>query len=168
MRRVVKPTPVPLSGFLYLSAVSQQTQASRPCFVPLPFLRFLLQSFPLTKGRAPLSRPTAPLRLSTGVLERASRDLVTVRFADAHALTQLPGSPNDYGLPFHIPSTASTGKPASTTSRTLPGCPGSQATEPNRSASFTHFEACHLPRVRSHRHELPRASGRYSPEFLPL
>lgn len=40
-----------------------------------------------------------------------------------------------------------------------------RSTEPLRSASFTHFEAFILSRVRSRRHELPRANGRSSLGF---
>jgi hypothetical protein len=92
----------------------------------------VLQSFPLSKKRAPLSRPPAPLWLSTNVLGRTSRVLVTASFTDSHAFTQLPGSPDGYGFPFH-PS-----------EDVLPGRPGSRAAEPSRSASFTHFGAFFL------------------------
>jgi hypothetical protein len=57
MRQGVKPTSVPLSGFLNLSAVSKQTRVSWPYFMPQPFLRFLLQSFPLTTGVCPSRDP---------------------------------------------------------------------------------------------------------------
>lgn len=43
-----------------------------------------------------------------------------------------------------------------------------RATEPNRSARFTHFEALILSRVRSRQLELPRASGRSSLGLQPL
>jgi hypothetical protein len=67
------PTSVPLSGFLNLSAVSWQAQASWPCFVPQPVPGILpFERFP-HEDRAPLSRPLAPLQLSTGVPERAER-----------------------------------------------------------------------------------------------
>jgi hypothetical protein len=50
MRDGLSPTiPVPLSGFLNLSAVSQQARVPRPCFVPQPFLKAPLQSLPLTR-----------------------------------------------------------------------------------------------------------------------
>jgi hypothetical protein len=47
MEQAATPTPVPLSGFLNLSAVSWQPRVSRPCFMPQPFLGFSLQSLPL-------------------------------------------------------------------------------------------------------------------------
>jgi hypothetical protein len=57
---------------------------------------------------ASLSRGSlAPLQLSTGVLGRTARALVTSGFADSHALTQSPGSPRGYGLPFRVPRHAS-------------------------------------------------------------
>jgi hypothetical protein len=68
---------------------------------------------------------------------------------------QLPGSPADYGFPFHAPRCASRS-------------PWIQAAEPLRSASFIRFEALILPRVRSRRPELPRVAGRSSLGFLPL
>jgi hypothetical protein len=49
------PAPVPLSGFLNLSAVSRQARASRPCLVPQPFLGFLpSRVFPSQRSRTPL------------------------------------------------------------------------------------------------------------------
>jgi hypothetical protein len=92
----------------------------------------VLQSFPLAGKRAPLSRPPAPLWLSTDVLGRTSRGLVTARFTDVHAFAQLPGSPNGYGSPFGSSDDG------------LPGRPGSRAAEPSRSTGFTHFEALFL------------------------
>jgi len=57
MRQGAIPTSVPLSGFLSLSAVSWQAQTSWPCFVPQPFLGFLLQSLPLTEIACPSRDP---------------------------------------------------------------------------------------------------------------
>jgi hypothetical protein len=59
-----------------------------------------LQSLPLAEI-ACLSRGSlASLQLSTGLERDRTRDLVTPRFADSHALAQLPGSPDSYGLSF--------------------------------------------------------------------
>jgi hypothetical protein len=107
------------------------------------------------RNRAPLSGPPAPLRLSTGVPRRRLPVLVAAGFLDSHALAQLPDSPDDYGLPFHVPRHASRS-------------PWVPAAEPLRSASFTRFEALILLRVRSHRPELPRDDGRSSLGVLPL
>jgi len=52
-------------------------------------------------------RSLASLRLSSGVQRRTSRVLVTAGFPDAHAFTQLPGSPVGYELPFRAPKHAS-------------------------------------------------------------
>jgi len=65
--RLVHVRPVPPSGFLNLSAVSQQARVPRPCFVPQPFLGPPLQSLPLAGIASPLSGSLAPLRSSTGV-----------------------------------------------------------------------------------------------------
>jgi hypothetical protein len=100
---VSAPTSVPLSGFLNLPAVSWQSQVSRPCFVPPPFLGFSLQSLPLTGIACPSRGRFAPLQLSTRVLERRLLVLVTAGFLDSRARTQSPDSPADYGLPFHTP-----------------------------------------------------------------
>jgi hypothetical protein len=70
---------------------------------------------------------------------------------------RLRGSCNDYERPFHR-----------SRRNDFPNDSGPKATGSRLPASFTHFEAFHLLRVRSHRPELPRASGRYSPELLPL
>jgi len=59
------------------------------------------------ENRAPLSRPLAPLQSSTSAQRRAFRVLIAACFTDSHARAQLPGSPDDYGLPFHAPKRAS-------------------------------------------------------------
>jgi len=152
MRWVVIPASVPLSGFLSLSAVSWQTRASRPCFVPQPFLGSSLQSVPLARISAPLSRPLASWRLSTDVLDRVDQDLsppvsVTHTLARACQLS---------------PTTMSS---LSARRSALPGHSGSRTTEPIRSVRFTRFEASIPPRVRSHQPELPLTSGRSSLGF---
>jgi hypothetical protein len=58
--------------------------------------------------------------------------------------------------------------PLSASRSPLPGRPGQRAAEPLRSASFTHFEAFLLLRVRSHRPGSPRSGGRCSPGVPPL
>jgi len=52
------------------------------------------------EDRAPLSRPPAPLQLSTGVRRRTARALVATAFTDAHAFTRLPGSLRCLCAPF--------------------------------------------------------------------
>ena len=124
--------------------------------MPQPFLGSSLQSIPFNRSRAPLSGPLAPLQLSTDVLNRAVQDLITARFTDSHAFTQLPGSPDDYELPFDAPE------------RTPPGHPGSQPTNqlvPPASPTSKLSSSC---RIRSHWIGLPLTNGRYSPGFRPL
>jgi hypothetical protein len=54
MGRAATPTPGPPSGFLNLSAVSQQARVPRPCFVPQPFLIAPFGVFPSQESCAPL------------------------------------------------------------------------------------------------------------------
>jgi len=71
------------------------------------------------ENRAPLSRPLAPLQSSTSAQRRAFRVLIAACFTDSHARAQLPGSPDDYGLPFHAPKRASR-SPWNPSDRTAP------------------------------------------------
>jgi len=105
-------------------------------------------------NRAPLSRPLLlPCGYPPTCWNVASWTLSPPVSPTPTLLAQLPGSPDDYGLPFHAPRCASRS-------------PWIQAAEPLRSASFTRFEALILPRVRSRRPELPRVAGRSSPGFF--
>jgi len=84
----------PLSGFpAHPSFVALFRATTVPGILPS-------ELFP-REDRLPLSRPLAPLQLSTDVLKRADRRLVAAGFTDVHAFTRLPGFPTDYGLPFH-------------------------------------------------------------------
>jgi len=96
------------------------------------------------------------VQLSTDVLKRMVLDLITTGFPDAHAFTQLPGSPAGYGSPFRKRECK------------LPGRPGPVTTEPPRSVRFTCFEALLPLRVRSRWIGLPLPTGRCSPGFSPL
>jgi hypothetical protein len=95
MRRGVTPATVPLSGFLNLSAVSQQASRFVALFHATTVPGILPSEFSPRRDHVPLSRPLAPLQLSTRVQERTARGLITTGFPDAHAFTQLPGSPDD-------------------------------------------------------------------------
>jgi hypothetical protein len=104
--------PVPFSGFAALRPTSSQRFPGRPKVcgrvsdrtVPgIPPFRV----FPSQKIAYASRRSLASLWLSSGVLRRTTRVLVADGFPDAHAFTQLPGSPADYGLPFHAPRHAS-------------------------------------------------------------
>jgi hypothetical protein len=134
-----RPLPVPLSGFLNLSAVSQQVRVSRPCFMPQP-LGILPSEVSPRRNRAPLP---GPLLLPCGyppACRTATAPALSPSVSSTSALlTQLPISPDDYGLPFHAPESA------------LPGPPGLERRNPSCSASFTRFEALILLRIRSHR-----------------
>jgi len=153
-------TPVPLSGFLNLSAVSWQAQGLWPCFMPLPFLGSSLQSFSLTGiaclSRGPLSRLPAPLQLSTGEPKTCCASPFTPGFTDVHAFTQLPGSPVSYGLPFHGPRSVSWLSRASLSRARFfsPASPTSELSSPCET----------VPPASS----CPSAGGRCSPGLLPL
>jgi hypothetical protein len=104
----------------------------------------LPSEFSPRRDRAPLSRPPTPMQLSTHAQERTAQALVAIGFPDAHALTQLPGSPADYRVPFRkqsarfpvpldleqrsrsLPQASPTSKPYSPCEsvRTSPSCPG--------------------------------------------
>jgi len=106
-------TPVPLSGFLNLSAVSQQTRVPRPYFIPQPFVGFLLQSFPLTK----IVFTSLEATCSPAVIHQAAKTTTIGALLPPVSLTRvllarLPCSTNSYGSPFHRP------KPASQSPRT--------------------------------------------------
>jgi len=169
MGRGVKPAPGPLSGFLNPSAVSRQAQASRPCFVPQPFLGFSPSEGSPRENRAPLSGPHAPLWLSTGELD-ALLESLSPRVSPTPTLSRSCLDPHATmaSLSTRFPDTSTSRSPLPHPSDALPGRPGSRAAEPPRPANFTHFGALILPRVRSHRHGLPRDDGRSSPGFLPL
>jgi hypothetical protein len=139
----------PLSGFLAGSSFAALFHAATvPGILP--------SEVSPHRNRAPLSRPLLlPCGHPPTCWNVASRTLSPPVSPTPTLLTQLPGSPADYGLPFHAPRRAS-------------WSPWVQAAEPLRSASFTRFEALILLRVRSRRLELPRAAGRSSPGFLPL
>jgi hypothetical protein len=136
MKRAVTPASVPLSGFLSLSAVSWQTRASRPCFVPLPFLGSSLQSVPLVEIAYPSRGSLASLQSSTGVQKRMPRRLIAPGFTDAR----------DEHVRLDPPTTMGSLSPSRSPS---PGHPGCRATGPPRPASFTYFEASLPLRVRS-------------------
>jgi len=59
------------------------------------------------------------LQSSTDVLGRTSQSLIASSFPDAHAYARLPGSPGDYGFPFHAPRRASQ-SPWAPSCRTIP------------------------------------------------
>jgi hypothetical protein len=108
------------------------------------------------EDREPLSRPLAPLQLST-VLRNASLAILSLEVSlTPTLLTQLPGSPTSYRLPFRK------------SEGSLPGYPGSPAAEsllpPASPASklYSLHESVHTGP------SCPELSGRCSPGLLPL
>jgi len=147
------PTPVPLAGFLNLSAVSWQVRIPRPYFVPQPFLGFLLQSFPSQQVRSSLKDPNS-LAVIHPRAETTSRSLVATSFPNSHAETQLLGSPGNYRFPFRR------------TSR-LPGPPGERAANRSFPLASPTSEPTSLRLRSKHRSKL-RPFDRSSPGLLPL
>jgi hypothetical protein len=132
-----RPLPVPLSGFLNLSAVSQQVRVSRPCFMPQPF-GILPSEVSPRRNRAPLSGPLLlPCGHPPACRMATARALSPPVSSTPTLLTRLPDSPDDYGFPFHAPES------------TLPVSPGLTRRNPSCSASFIRFEALILLRIRS-------------------
>lgn len=87
------PAPVPFLGFLNLSTASSESKfAALLRAAAAPGLFFPSELSP-DEDREPLSRPPAPLRLSTDVQSRRRLNLIAARFRDARALQrscQLP------------------------------------------------------------------------------
>jgi hypothetical protein len=111
--------------------------------MPQPFLGFSLQSLPLAGIAHPSRGHIAPLWSSTRAPNAAPRTLSPPLSPTPTPSRSCLVSCADYGLPFHAPKHASR-------------LSWVQTTELVRSASFTHFEALILLRVRSHQPELPR------------
>jgi hypothetical protein len=129
----------------------------------------LLQRVPLARIAHPSRGHIAPLWLSTGELD-ALLEALSPRVSPTPTLSRSCLDPHATmaSLSTRLPDTSTSRSPLPHPSDALPGRPGSRAAEPPRPANFTHFGALILPRVRSHRHGLPRDDGRSSPGFLPL
>jgi len=137
----------PLSGFLASSSFTALFRAAT--------VRGVLPSeVSPRRNHVPLSGS-----LASAVIHRCAR---THPFALYHRRfhrrpppkVRLPGFPDDYEVPF-----AHRGA--------LPSPSGLERAEPSCSASFIHFEALILLRVRSRRPRLPRTGGRSSRGLLP-
>jgi hypothetical protein len=128
------------------SPVSDRTVLGIP-----PFRVFPSQEIACASRRSPAS-----LWLSSGVPGRTTRVL-------SPAVS--PTSTLSRGCPVPPPTMSS----LFTRRSTLPGCPGSRAAEPPRSASITHFEASFPPASPfATGSGFPFPIGRYPPGFLPL
>jgi hypothetical protein len=122
------PDPVPLSGFLNLSAVSQQTRVPQPCFVLQPFLGCPPSELSPHRDRVPLPRPLAPSQLSTAFPEVSSDDSVHRLFPRrSHRLDAVAWFPSRLWAPF--PCTSA-----------LPGPPRTRSALP-QSSCFTYLGA---------------------------
>jgi len=124
--------------------------------MPQPFLDCLpSECFP-RKDREPLSGPLAPLQLSTVLRNAPPATLSPEVSPTTTLLTQQPGSPTNYGSPFHESEGSLPGRPGSPTEGSLPP-PASPASK---------FSSLHES-VRTESSCL-EPSSRYSPGFAPL
>jgi len=128
----------------------------RPYFMPQPFLNCPPSESSPREDRAPLSGPLASLQLFT-VLRNAPPATLSPDVSPTPALlTQLPGSPTNYGFPFHGSEGPLPGRPGSPTegSPLPPASPASKLSSLHESVRTD--PGC------------PGSSGRYSPGVLPL
>jgi hypothetical protein len=108
------------------------------------------------EDRVPLTGSLAPLQLST-VLRSVSTVTLSLPVSPTPTLlTQLPGSPANYGFPFR----GSEGP--------LPGCPGSPTTESLLPPASPASKLCSLHESVRTDLSCPKPSGRYSLGLLPL
>jgi len=124
--------------------------------MPQPFLDYLPSESSPREDRVPLSRPLAPLQLST-VLRNAPLVTLSLEVSPTPTLlTQLPGSPTSYESPFHESEGPLPGRSGSPTvgSPLLLASPASKLSSLHESVRTG--PSC------------PELSGRYSPGFLPL
>jgi len=124
--------------------------------MPQPFLDYLPSECSPREDREPFSGPLASLQLST-VLRSAPLATLSPPVSPTPALlTQLPGSPANYGFPFH----GSEGP--------LPGCPGSPTEGSHLPPASPASKLCSLHESVRTDPSFPELSGRYSPGLLPL
>jgi len=140
----------PLSGF-------RLDRVPRPYFMPQPFLDCLPSECSPREDRVPLSGPLASLQLST-VLRNAPPATLSPEVSPTPTLlTQSPGSPTNYGSPFHESEGPLPGRPGSPTEGSLqpPASPASKLSSLHESVRTD--SSC------------PEPSGRYSPgRYAPL
>jgi len=139
----------PLSGFC-------TDRVPRPCFMPQPFLDCLPSECSPREDRVPLSGPLAPLQLSTVLRNAPPATLSPAVSPTPTLLTQSPGSPTNYGSPFHESEGPLPGRPGSPTegSPLPPASPASKLSSLHESVRTN--SSC------------PEPSGRYSPGVVPL
>jgi len=139
----------PLSGF-------RIDRVPRLYFMPQPFLDCLPSECSPREDRVPLSGPLAPLQLST-VLRNAPPATLSLAVSPTPTLlTQLPGSPTNYGSLFHRSEDPLPSRPGSPTEGS-PLPPASPASKLYSLHEFVRTDpSCPVP------------SGHYSPGVVPL
>jgi hypothetical protein len=101
MERVAKLTPVPLSGFLSLSAVSWHARVPRPYFMPQPFLGYPpSESSPHEDRVTPLGTTCSPAVIDQCARTYRSRPYQNRFRRLPRCWAQLPGIPRNLGVPF--------------------------------------------------------------------
>jgi len=150
------PTSVPLSGFFNLSAVFAQIRFHGLISCRNRSWTASLQSVPLAKIAHPSRGHQLPCSYSPCFGNEPPATLLLSVSPTPTLLTQSPGSPENYGFPFHEPEGS------------LPGCPGSPTAEsPPLPASPASKSYLLRESVRTDSSK-PEPSGRYSPGFLSL
>jgi len=124
--------------------------------MPQPFLNCLPSECSPRRDRVPLSEPLASLQLSTVLRNAPPATLSSDVSPTPTLLTQLPGSPADYGSPFR----GSEGP--------LPGRPGSPTEGSPLPPASPASKLCSLHESVRTDPGYPVSSGRYSPGVLPL
>lgn len=151
-----KLTTGPLSGFLNLSAVSALTEFHGLVSCRNRSWTASLQSVPLAKIVNPSRGHLAPLQLSTVLRNAPPATLSPAVSPTPTLLTQLPGSPTNYGFPFHGSEGPLPG---------LPGSPTEGSSLPPASPASKLYSLHESVRTDP---SFPEFSGRYSPGLVPL
>jgi hypothetical protein len=112
--------------------------------------------FPSRRACTPLGANLPSLQLSTVLRNAPPATLLPAVSPTPALLTQLPGSPTNYGFPFHE------------SEGSLPGCPGSPTEGSNLPPASPASKLYSLHESVRTDSSFPEFSGRYSPGLPPL
>jgi len=113
--RVVRAHPGAALRLCQPSSGFSVDRVPRPYFMPQPFLDCLPSKCSPRKGRGPLSRPPASLQLITILQNAPPATLLPEVSPTPTLLTQSPGFPSTYELPFRESEDPFPGHPGSPT-----------------------------------------------------